>query len=582
MLTIMGLFAGGALWSLVWIPQSRECPRILRPFSSASFKLYCAQMAASKGTTEGYIQAIDLVKSLPIGHPLQQNVDQELKKWAFDLVILAQEQFNKGELPRALETLKVIPLDRLPCDSHQCPRKEIEHWGKDWQAIWDQGQNIVQEVEKALMDQNWDAAAAAATKLLSIENRYWQVNRYNELNAQITEVRSTNSLIGQAKKLADQGGADNLAQAIQLVSQVQSNSRLYSIAQAQISRYGEQMLKLAQDALERKNLDSALKTVDKIPAVAGRKQQVEDFKFLANIQAKTWSGQVSDYQAAINDLRQVSNNRSVYTQAQRLILRWEQEISDLQHLDQARTLAKTGTITGYMSAIAEVSLVPQANPRYGEAQNLIKTWNGEIQMLEDAPYLERARRLATGGTVPALEAAITEANRIQPKRRLYDDAQAAILGWQQDIQRVEDQPTLDEAQRLANAGRLSEAIALVQRISPGRALYDNAQKQIKDWQLQINAEYSLQQANGLGSASRTPEGLTAAIRAADQVPDRTPQRQEANSQIDRWSADLLQMAIERSQYDPVGAIDIANGIPPESSSYAEAQSYIQSWRSQPR
>jgi hypothetical protein len=535
-------------------------------------------MAASQGTTEGLLQAIDLVKSLPIDHPLRANVDHYLKQWAFDLVILAEEQYNNGELDRALDTLKAIPLDRLPCDENKCPREEIQGWADKWQALWDKAEAIVQEVEKALLDQNWDKAAAAATKLLSLDNRYWQVTRYNDLNAQIVEVRSNNSFIARAKKLADQGGAKNLAEAIKLVAQVQPNSRLYNIAQAQIASYSDKMMELAQNALNAKDLRTAVSIVDQIPEAANRKTEVEDFKFLANVEAKTWSGQVADYRAAINELKRVDSDRSFYSKAQGLISRWEQEIEDLQRIDRARTLADRGSITGYMTAIAEVSLISQNHPRYQQAQELIKNWNGEIEILEDSPYLERAQRLAEAGSVAALEAAITEAGRIETNRRLYDDAQAAIRDWRNDIERLEDQPYLDEAQRLADLGRLSAAIAMAEQISPDRALYNEAQGRIEDWQIQIDAEYSLQQANGLGNSNQTPEGLEAAIRAADQVPDEAPQRSEADIQIDRWSEQLLQMAIERSSYDVLGAIEIAESIPDGTSVSAEAEAYLEFWR----
>ncbi|MGA1285231.1 MAG: chromosome segregation ATPase, partial [Prochlorothrix sp.] len=578
MLLLMGLAAGGALWSLVRLPQARECPRILRPFSSAAFKLYCAQMAAGQGTTDGLLQAIELVQSLPPDHPLQQNADHYLKQWAFDLVILAEEQYNNGELALALDTLKAIPLDRLPCDENKCPRKEIEGWATAWQALWEKAEGIVQESEKALLEQNWDKAAAAATKLLSLDNRYWQVTRYNELNAQILEVRNSNSVIAKAKKLADQGGTENLIEAIKLVAQVEQNSRLYNIAQAQIVSYSGKLMELAEEALEARDLQTALNIANQIPDVANRKAELEDFKILAKVQARTWSGQVADYQAAIAELKKIDSDGSSYVKAQGLISRWETEVEDLRRIDRARTLAQRGSITGYMTAIAEASLIPQHHPRYDQAQNLIQNWNGEIQILEDSPYLERARRLAESGGVPALEAAITEANRIAADRRLYDDAQAAIRDWRGDIELIEDRPYLDEAQRLADAGRLSAAIATAQRISPNRALYNEAQDRVDEWQLQIDAEYSLQQANGLGNSNQSPEGLEAAIRAADQVPNEAPQRREADTQIDRWSEQLLQMAIERSSYDVVGAIDIANTIPESSFLFNEAQSYVNFWQ----
>ena len=578
MLGLMGLLAGGALWSLVRLPQSRDCPRIIRPLASASLKLYCAQMSASQGTAEGLLEAIELVKSLPPDHPLQQNADEYLKRWAFDLVVLAEEQYNNGELALALDTLAVIPLDRLPCEENQCPRKEIQTWKEEWQALWKKADAITQEAEKALLNQDWDKAAAAATKLLALDNRYWQITRYNELNAQITEVRDSNSSLARAKKLADQVGAANLAEAIKLAAEVESDSRLFNIAQAQIAAYSEKMMTLADQALEAKDLQGAIAIVDQIPDLANLEPKIEDFKTIANVQAQTWSGQISDYREAISQLSRIGSDRPLYSRSRGLITRWQKEIQDLAHLDRARTLAKRGSITGYMTAIAEVSLIPQHHPRFEQSQKLIAEWNGEIQTLEDAPYLERARRLADAGTIPALQTAISEANQINADRRLYGEAQASVREWVKQIERLEDSPHLAEAQRLANSGQFPAAIAAAQRISPDRFLYDEAQSLIEDWQLQIEAEYSLQQARGLGSNADSPESLGAAIRAANEVSSQTPQRAEADNVIDRSSEKLLQIAIERSSYDILGAIEMAETIPDGTSVSEAARSYVKFWR----
>jgi hypothetical protein len=535
-------------------------------------------MSASQGTAEGLLEAIELVKSLPPDHPLQQNADEYLKRWAFDLVVLAEEQYNNGELALALDTLAVIPLDRLPCEENQCPRKEIQTWKEEWQALWKKADAITQEAEKALLNQDWDKAAAAATKLLALDNRYWQITRYNELNAQITEVRDSNSSLARAKKLADQVGAANLAEAIKLAAEVESDSRLFNIAQAQIAAYSEKMMTLADQALEAKDLQGAIAIVDQIPDLANLEPKIEDFKTIANVQAQTWSGQISDYREAISQLSRIGSDRPLYSRSRGLITRWQKEIQDLAHLDRARTLAKRGSITGYMTAIAEVSLIPQHHPRFEQSQKLIAEWNGEIQTLEDAPYLERARRLADAGTIPALQTAISEANQINADRRLYGEAQASVREWVKQIERLEDSPHLAEAQRLANSGQFPAAIAAAQRISPDRFLYDEAQSLIEDWQLQIEAEYSLQQARGLGSNADSPESLGAAIRAANEVSSQTPQRAEADNVIDRSSEKLLQIAIERSSYDILGAIEMAETIPDGTSVSEAARSYVKFWR----
>lgn len=578
MLGVMGLTAGASLWSLVSLPQNRDCPRLIQSFASASLKLYCAQVAASQGTTEGLVQAINLVNSLPSDHPLRTNGDQYLKRWAFDLVVLAEKQYNDGYLDLALESLNAIPLDRLPCDENQCPREEIQTWKDEWQALWQQGEKIYRDAEQALLEQNWDRAAAEATKLLALDNRYWQVTRYNELNAQIQEVRDSNSNLARAKKLADQGGVSNLRQAIDLAAQVEPSSRLYDVAQAQVANYSRKILDLAQEALDRKNLSEALAIVDQIPEIGNLQGEIKDFKVLAEASSKTWSGQVSDYRDAIAQLQRLESDRPLYNKAQGLVQRWQQEIEDLAHLDRGRTLAKRNSITGYMTAIAEVSLIPAGHPRHQEAETLINQWNGEIELLEDSPYLDRANRLAEGGSIASLQAAIEEANQIRPDRRLYDEAQDNIAGWQKDIERLEDQPYLDQARNLANSGNLEGAIAAASNIDPGRFLYGEAQGLIDDWQLQIDAEYNLRQAEGFSASSQTPESLGAAIRSANQVANQTPQRATAEANIERWSEQLLQIAIERSGYDLIGAIEVAERIPSNTAVSAEAQAYIRFWQ----
>ena len=109
-------------------------------------------------------------------------------------------------------------------------------------------------------------------------------------------------------------------------------------------------------------------------------------------------------------------------------------------------------------------------------------------------------------------------------------------------------------------------------------MYGEAQSLIDDWQSQIEAEYSLRQAEGLGTYAQNPEGLAAAIRTANEVSNDTPQRAEADNQIDRWSEQLLQLAVERSSYDIIGAIEMAESIPANTSVSESARSYIKFWK----
>ncbi|MEB3164490.1 MAG: hypothetical protein VKK80_14770, partial [Prochlorothrix sp.] len=238
---VFGL-GGGAVWSLVRIPQVRDCSRLIQPFASASLKLYCAQIAAGEQTREDLLNAIDLVDDLPEDHPLRASADRYIQQWAFDLILLAETHYNEGNLAAALATLEDIPLDRLPCDEMNCPRDELLSWEQTWRETWDKAEEIYKKAERALLDQDWDLAAATATELLSIKNQYWQVTKYNEINAQIQEVRDTNSAIARAKRLAEKGGVANLLEAIKLAQTVEPSSKLHSVAQAQVLQFSRQIL----------------------------------------------------------------------------------------------------------------------------------------------------------------------------------------------------------------------------------------------------------------------------------------------------------------------------------------------------
>ena len=58
-----------ALSMLFKLPTAPNCPQIFWPLASASVRLHCAQLAASKQTINDFLQAITLVKQLPENHP---------------------------------------------------------------------------------------------------------------------------------------------------------------------------------------------------------------------------------------------------------------------------------------------------------------------------------------------------------------------------------------------------------------------------------------------------------------------------------------------------------------------------------
>jgi soluble cytochrome b562 len=609
---------------LLKLPALPNCPSVFWPTASASLRLYCAQLAGEKRSIPDLLEAIALVKDLPKDHPLRPEVDRNLEQWARDILTLADGAFQRGELKKAIEAAKQIPTNTAAA-------KLVDQQIKDWNEIWAKAYRIYKDSEQALEKQDLREAFLIATRLLSVPNTYWQTTRYRELTGVINATREDVEKMTKAKDLAEQGGLANFLAAIRLAEEIKDKSRIHKQAQLFMAEVGKDMLDLAKDAMSRRDFDEAASIARQIPQVAGLEAEVQDFTTLADAESQAWGGSVSDLEDAILAAQQLKRDRPLYGRAQELIAAWKLEIQDVAYLDKAKDLASGGNTSDLSAAINEASKIPSGNPRYDEAQEEIARWRDTVQTVEDRPILDRADQLAEGGNVNSLQAAINEASRIGAGRALSSDADQRIADWTDRIQRTQDQPRLDRARQLANQGdlagaiatanqigsnrslygdaqaevrdwndrlELSEdqprlqrarllaqqgdiagAIAVAQQIPSNRGLYNDAQNEIQAWQNQSAGQQRMQQAYELARGG-SQSSLLSAIQIADQISIDSAARGEADRMIGEWSYDLLQMAENRSFENPLGAIAIAEAIPPNTPAYNTAQERIQTWRLQ--
>ncbi|NJO40888.1 MAG: chromosome segregation ATPase [Cyanobacteria bacterium CRU_2_1] len=620
-------FSGiGVLSALVLLrlPSVPNCPAIFWPTASASLRIYCAQLTAERHTVDDLLTAIELVNRLPPDHPLRPEINRNIEEWAKEILILAEQSFQQGHLTEAIADAKRIPSDTA---AHQLVDKQIQQW----RAIWANAEKIYGEAEMALQKQDLRQAFSIATRLLEVGNTYWETTKYQELNHLITRTREDGAKLDQAKGLADQGGLANLLKAIELAEEVNGDSPLYARAQERIQEFGRDMLALAEEALAGRDYNAAIDITRQIPEKAGIQAEVQDFETLAEAQARAWTGIVEDIESAILHAQKIGRDRPLYGRAQQLITYWHLEIQDVQRLNTAQRLAQGGAVGDLRAAIAEAQMVPVSNPRGDQAQDSIDQWITSIETMEDRPYLDRAEQLASRGDMASLRSAISEAERIGSGRALYGDASQRIREWTAQIQRIEDQPILTQARLLADYGNLSDAINIAAQIDSGRALYDEAQGDIQAWTDQLQRQQDqpyLTLARQLASQgdisraiatasqirpgrvlydeaqtdiqawSRQSEGqdqlqqayetaqigtsamLLMAIDVANQIPEDSPSRAEADHMINRWSWQLLQMAETQATLDPMAAIAIAEGIPPYTEAYSAAQQQVQEWQQQ--
>jgi hypothetical protein len=499
---------------LLKLPSAPNCPSIFWPLASASVRLHCAHLAASKQTVNDLLQAIGLVKQLPENHPLRGEINRNLEEWSRSILQLADQSFQSGKLDEAIATARKIPQD-LSAD------KLVDDQITKWQSIWSKGENIYQKAEEELRQQHWQSAFMLAAKLVRIDNKYWQTAKYEQLNRLIVSAREDGEKLAKANGLSQNGGVNNLLQAIKIAESIAQDSYVYQKAQATIPVFGQKMLALAQKKLDGRDADEALEIVDKIPASTGLRLEIEDFTAIADAQRNAWLGTVSGLETAIAQAQQIDPSRPVYDKAQKLIARWQLEIEDVANLEKARTLASQGTVSDLNAAIAQARLIPVNNPRGSEARQEMGRWRAQAETIEDRPYLERAEQISFIEDVNSLQAAIAEASQIRNGRALYPEARRKIRTWTAKIQRIEDQPYLDQARDIARTGDLASAIRAAEQIaSSGRALSGEAQASIDDWRGQIRARENWRKAREVALVG-TPEALSEAIQLADRVPSRS-------------------------------------------------------------
>ncbi|MDX2243171.1 MAG: hypothetical protein NW224_21020 [Leptolyngbyaceae cyanobacterium bins.302] len=574
-----------AIAFIVQLPALPNCPAIFWPLASASMRFECARIAASKQTAKDLLEAIALVDGLPPNHAMRPEADRMIELWSQEVLKLADELFHKGELKEAIAAAEKIP-------AKVTAYRLVEERIKTWQTTWAKAEAIYQKAEGFLRKRDWRSAFEQAVRLLDINNKYWQTTRYDDLNNRINTARVDGNKLFKAEWLADQGDLASLKQAITLAMEIRPESYIYALAQVKIQGFGRQMLDLAQKSLDRRNLSEALSIINQIPANAKVESEKRDFTILANAQSNVWLDTVAGLEEAITQAQRVLPGRPYYQKAQTLITRWQYEIEGLAQIERARLLAQNGTIEALQAAITAATQVRASNPRWDEAQKEIQKWTAGIQTISDRPLLDQAEQIAAYGDINSLQSAVAQAEQIAPGRSLHTEAQQKIRQWTRTIQRSQDQPYLDQARAYAFAGNLQAAIDVANRIQPGRALYDEAQADIAKWRgevraqveqaqaqvTQAQAQRNLQDARQLASVGN-PVALANAIRVASQASASGAVQTEINTAINEWSWQLLQLAREQANaLNVAGAIATAQKIPPRAAAYAEAQAQIQTWQ----
>lgn len=572
---LLVLVSGGIGFSatnlLFKLSSSPNCPEIFWPIASASMRLYCAQLEADKRTPEGLLKAIALVEALPQDHPLRSEVDNNVEIWASDLLKLAEKEFQAGRIEKAINLAEEVPNK---AKAYSLVREQVEAWRETWK----EGETLFVKVEESLRKSNWNQAFRWAVKLLNIGNQYWATVKYDQAVKKIYLAREESSKLDQAYIVFNRGGWENWLKALAATQKISPDSYAYQEAANLTEKIKEKLVAYGNKLVKAHNWQNLRDLAEAIPKELDLDSVASDWQMLANAGIDGEFGTVESLKSAIAAAENIDSASPVYPEAQTLLSRWRLEIEDVLQLAKARELAEPGTIDSLNAAIAQARLISTGNQRYSEAQDEIQNWQHRVEVTEDQPLLDKSREMAVAGDGVSLRAAIAQASTIRPSRALYNDAQEEIRQWQEKIERMEDQPILEQAIALGNAKDYPSAISTARRIGKRRALSLEARGHIRRWQEQVDAQENLEKAY-LIAEGQTPDALIRALRILRKIPVATDVNSQRLEAMDHWSYKLLALASEQANLGLYNeAIEMAGRIPSESSVYNSAQTQIDIWR----
>jgi plasmid stabilization system protein ParE len=559
---------------LLRLPSSASCNRLSLIFSSATDRLYCAQIQADRNTVDGLLQAIAIMSGLADDHPLRHEVDRYIADWSERILTIAEGEYQRGNIEEAIATAERIPTT-------QANQAAIEQKISQWRENWTKGEEIITEIETQLREGQWNKAFLTAVKFLDLDSLYWSTTKYDEMVSTIKSAQEESKELDEAFAAIRAGGIDNLLKTIEIASQIPSTSYSYERAMDLAKDAEEQIVDKAMAMVKNRNWSSLTGLARQIPKSSSIHKRASDWSQLASAGRNADLGTLSSLDLAISQLDNISSDSGIFLESRDLQKTWRLQREDLVYLTQAKDLARPGEVDNLRQAINRAEFISNENPLYSEAQTEIKKWRREIQVIEDQPYLNRARELAQQNNIDSWQRAIAQADMVKPDRALYSEARNLISQWTANIQRTEDQPTLNRAISLGNDRKYQEAINVAERIGRGRALHSDAQSRIRGWRREITAQENLDQAYNIAQGGDA-QSISRAITIARRVPSSSNVSGRSNAAVNRWSEQLLSLARRSaSSYSRAGleeAIRIAEMIPSGTSAHSQARQEIQGWR----
>jgi hypothetical protein len=547
---------------LIAVPPTPSCQGIV-PVSTDSERLFCAQVGADTKEVPKLRAAVELVRDWTDRHPLHRESQRLLKGWSQDLIRIGRKQFDEGNIAQAIATLRIVPITS---PSYDLTQETIAKWSIQAQK----SAAIDGKFTTALKDGDWGEAFVILQSVQRMRGDYWSDFKHDKMSSKLAKEHDAwekiqaakDALIGRenessfqrarrmelAVKAASKQGKEKdkvveaplpnrpepIVTAMKLANQIDPTTYVYQEGQSLRSKWSKHLVQLSISAYKTQNYHEATAIVQKVPQDVSVYQEAQDWVKLN--QAQIWASKRHTLAMldAIAQVKKIPKTSSIYTLAQTQRSQWQGMLKQQTQLQWAKTIASFQQPATLAMAIDTARQIPAESEAGKTIQSDITDWSRQIETIDNRVILAKARQIISRGeTLINLKAAVKLAGKVGRDRPLGEEITAAVGGWTEKIQTIEDRPILLNAISTARMGNLPQAIEIADRIAPGRSLYTEAQAEARYWRLELQEIADRHTLNRAIEIYRQGK-ISAAIELATTIRRRSPIYSDARTYASEW------------------------------------------------
>jgi hypothetical protein len=281
-----------------------------------------------------------------------------------------------------------------------------------------------------------------------------------------------------ARELGNRQTPEDLRQGIRLVHGIPMDDPLRKEGDRLIEQLSATTLQQAEKAYQEGDLNSAVEIAKKIPAGIWTYRQ-------ASRKIRHWQTTWAKAEAAYEKAEQQIEKRQWYvvlTLGRELLMLDNQYWRETKYPELMRSLQAAKESVEWKVSTTDVDKL-----KAGSLDSLLNQHQTK-QAAQAKSQLQKAQAMVGSSDPKALRQAIEAAQSVLYGTPDYETAQALADRLQQQVETLENQPLFDRANQLASKGdaaSLQAAIDEANKISWGTALYDEANARVEQWREQM-------------------------------------------------------------------------------------------------